>query len=83
VRGIQAEVGSERQKSLARATMNVPRPPGKHGTAADAMVARTEQLSIGVVIPPERTEDGFRSFFVRGPNQVLIEFVEAGPITVP
>ena len=52
-------------------------------TGLDAMFARTEQLSIGVVTPPERTEHGFRSFFVRGPDQVLIEFVEAAPVAVP
>jgi catechol 2,3-dioxygenase-like lactoylglutathione lyase family enzyme len=49
----------------------------------DAMFARTEQLGIGVVTPPERTTHGFRSFFVRGPDRVLLEFVEAGPITAP
>jgi hypothetical protein len=52
-------------------------------TGLDAMFVRTEQLGIGVVTPLERTEHGFRSFFVRGPDQVLIEFVEAGPITAP
>ena len=49
----------------------------------DAMLARSEQLSIGVVTSVARTEHGFRSFFVRGPDRVLIEFVEAGSIAMP
>lgn len=52
-------------------------------TKLDAMFARTEQLGLGIVSAPELTHHGFRSFFVRGPDQVLLEFVEAGPVTLP
>jgi catechol 2,3-dioxygenase-like lactoylglutathione lyase family enzyme len=45
--------------------------------------ARIEQLGVTIVSTPSATEHGFRSFFVRGPQDVLIEFVEAGPLNGP
>jgi catechol 2,3-dioxygenase-like lactoylglutathione lyase family enzyme len=52
-------------------------------TDLDAMLARCEQLSLELVTSITRTEHGFRSFFLRGPEHVLIELVEAQPIAAP
>lgn len=52
-------------------------------TDLDATLARCEQLSLELVSSTARTEHGFRSFFVHSPDHVLIEFVQAGPITAP
>jgi catechol 2,3-dioxygenase-like lactoylglutathione lyase family enzyme len=52
-------------------------------TALDRKFEQAQQLGITVVSPPALTEHGFRSFFLRGPQEVLLEFVEAGPVHVP
>jgi catechol 2,3-dioxygenase-like lactoylglutathione lyase family enzyme len=44
------------------------------------MRARAEALGIEIVAEPSVANEGFRSFFVRAPDRVLLEFVEAGPI---
>jgi catechol 2,3-dioxygenase-like lactoylglutathione lyase family enzyme len=44
-----------------------------------ALRARADKLGIEVVAEPAWTDEGFRSFFLRGPDAVLLEFVEAGP----
>jgi catechol 2,3-dioxygenase-like lactoylglutathione lyase family enzyme len=49
----------------------------------DAMFAKAKQGKIQIVSEPALTPEGFRSFFVRAPEKVLLEFVEAGPVRVP
>jgi catechol 2,3-dioxygenase-like lactoylglutathione lyase family enzyme len=44
--------------------------------------ARADMLGLEVVAEPAWADEGFRSFFVRGPDHVLLEFVEAGPIAL-
>ena len=46
----------------------------------EAMHARAKLMGIEIVSEPAWSEDGFKSFFVRGPQQVLLEFVEASAI---
>ena len=48
----------------------------------DAMFARAQQHGAEIVSEPAMTALGFRSFFVRAPQAVLLEFVEAGPVGV-
>jgi catechol 2,3-dioxygenase-like lactoylglutathione lyase family enzyme len=48
--------------------------------ALDSLLGRVKQMGITIVSQPAETRFGFRSFFVRGPQDVLVEFVEAGPI---
>jgi catechol 2,3-dioxygenase-like lactoylglutathione lyase family enzyme len=47
-------------------------------TDLGAMRDRVEELGVEVVDEPTLSKYGFRSFFVRAPESVLIEFVEAG-----
>ena len=49
----------------------------------DAMFAHARELDIEIVSEPTMTPLGFRSFFVRAPQAVLLEFVEAGPVPQP
>jgi catechol 2,3-dioxygenase-like lactoylglutathione lyase family enzyme len=44
---------------------------------------RAQALGLEVVAETKLAPEGFRSFFVRAPDQVLIELVEAGPIEDP
>jgi len=46
----------------------------------DTIWNRAKQLDLTVVAEPAERPQGFRSFFLRGPQEVLIEFVEAGPL---
>jgi len=48
-----------------------------------ATFEHVQQLDLEVVSEPAMTEHGFRSFFVRAPQEALLELVEAGPIVVP
>jgi catechol 2,3-dioxygenase-like lactoylglutathione lyase family enzyme len=48
-----------------------------------AMRSRVTEQGIEVVHEPAVAEEGFLSFYVRGPEKVLIEFVEAGPLESP
>jgi catechol 2,3-dioxygenase-like lactoylglutathione lyase family enzyme len=49
----------------------------------DHWFERANATAIPIVSPPALTPHGFRSFFVRAPDQVLLEFVEAAPIAQP
>jgi catechol 2,3-dioxygenase-like lactoylglutathione lyase family enzyme len=48
-----------------------------------AMFEHAQTLGVEIVSEPAQTELGFRSFFVRAPQQALVELVEAGPVSVP
>jgi catechol 2,3-dioxygenase-like lactoylglutathione lyase family enzyme len=45
----------------------------------DALFARARSLGLAIVSEPAPTPHGFRSFFARAPDKVLVELVEAGP----
>ena len=47
------------------------------------MFARVQALTYRSCPNPRMTALGFRSFFVRAPQAVLLEFVEAGPVLQP
>jgi glyoxylase I family protein len=49
----------------------------------DMLRDHSDKLAIEIVAEPKLAPEGFRSFFVRAPDQVLIELVEAGPIENP
>jgi catechol 2,3-dioxygenase-like lactoylglutathione lyase family enzyme len=49
----------------------------------DTMFEHVKALGVPVVSEPGPTPLGFRSFFVRAPQKVLLEFVAAGPVAVP
>jgi catechol 2,3-dioxygenase-like lactoylglutathione lyase family enzyme len=49
----------------------------------DSMFEHVKALGVPVVSEPGPTPLGFRSFFVRAPQEVLLEFVAAGPVSVP
>jgi catechol 2,3-dioxygenase-like lactoylglutathione lyase family enzyme len=49
----------------------------------DMLRDHAKTLGVEIVAEPALAPEGFRSFFVRAPDQVLIELVEAGPIANP
>src|SRR5262249_47568329 len=50
----------------------------------DAVLERAKSMDLEIVAEPKLDETyGFRSFFVRAPNQVLIELVEAAQVPNP
>jgi catechol 2,3-dioxygenase-like lactoylglutathione lyase family enzyme len=44
------------------------------------MRARADTLGLDMVAEPALAPEGFRSFFVRAPDRVLLEIVGAGPL---
>ena len=49
----------------------------------DAMFEHAKSIGATIVSEPADTPLGFRSFFVRAPQEVLLEFVAAGKVVVP
>jgi catechol 2,3-dioxygenase-like lactoylglutathione lyase family enzyme len=46
----------------------------------DALRDNASTLGVEIVAEPALAPEDFRSFFIRAPDQVLIELVEAGPM---